>query len=357
MIYASIINSVQTKFQPGWEYFKHHNYADQIEYELDKELSPDTKYILPMFYCHETLYDQQKWIDETNSFLMFYKEFINQKNVYPIVVDILEANANIKQNVSQLKCDKRFDLITADRNNSTWNLENINCHFANFWGYKMPAHEYPIEYIPNRVYINLNNVARYHRCELLQQLIDADLLKKGWNTFGDKFDNYKWYAIDKPNNSIHKTKFDVLDIDNLKNANPNGVVPVDHCKQSFIYIATETLIDNDRMFFSEKVYKPISIGMPFMVLGNCGTLAVLKEEGYRTFDEWIDESYDLNLPIDERISIIIKNIQMLDKLDLQKLRKEMMPNIRHNQNVYRSYHQQPNNVRKRIEEVCQQRLL
>ena len=54
------------------------------------------------------------------------------------------------------------------------------------------------------------------------------------------------------------------------------------------YLTTETHVDNNVLFISEKTYKPISIGMPFMSLGNPGTLEYLRSKGFITFSDWID---------------------------------------------------------------------
>lgn len=43
---------------------------------------------------------------------------------------------------------------------------------------------------------------------------------------------------------------------------------------------------------TEKTYKPISAGMPFVMVASQGFLYRLRKMGFRTFHPWIDESYD-----------------------------------------------------------------
>ena len=43
---------------------------------------------------------------------------------------------------------------------------------------------------------------------------------------------------------------------------------------------------------TEKIYKPISAGMPFVMVASQGFLYRLRKMGFRTFHPWIDESYD-----------------------------------------------------------------
>ena len=51
-------------------------------------------------------------------------------------------------------------------------------------------------------------------------------------------------------------------------------------------------MDKGTIFISEKTWKPIMVGHPFIMVGNKNNLKFLKDLGYKTFDKWIDESYD-----------------------------------------------------------------
>jgi hypothetical protein len=71
------------------------------------------------------------------------------------------------------------------------------------------------------------------------------------------------------------------------------------------------------IFLSEKIFKPIACMHPFIIVGNKNSLAKLKSMGYKTFEGYIDESYD-TLSTFERFDAIIKSIkhivEMPDKL-------------------------------------------
>ena len=68
------------------------------------------------------------------------------------------------------------------------------------------------------------------------------------------------------------------------------------------------------LFLSEKVYKPIACFHPFIIMGNKGSLKKLREMGYRTFDGFIDESYD-ELPTFERFDAIIEAIKKINAIE------------------------------------------
>lgn len=63
---------------------------------------------------------------------------------------------------------------------------------------------------------------------------------------------------------------------------------------SYLNIVTETKdINENETFITEKVFKAMMCFQPFVVIGTTGILKELKKLGYKTFDKWIDESYDL----------------------------------------------------------------
>ena len=69
-------------------------------------------------------------------------------------------------------------------------------------------------------------------------------------------------------------------------------VTYDHYLQTDLSLVNETWVNDRTIFVSEKTYKTMSLKHPFLLLGNPGTLAHLRELGYRTFSPHLDESYD-----------------------------------------------------------------
>jgi hypothetical protein len=57
-------------------------------------------------------------------------------------------------------------------------------------------------------------------------------------------------------------------------------------------VVTETIFDYPHTFRTEKIWKPILMAHPFVVAANSGYLRDLKNAGFRTFGQLIDESYD-----------------------------------------------------------------
>jgi len=64
----------------------------------------------------------------------------------------------------------------------------------------------------------------------------------------------------------------------------------------------------DPLFISEKTFKPIIYGHPFIVFGTHSTLKVLREKGFDTFPELFDESYDNEEDSLKRAKLVIEQV-------------------------------------------------
>jgi hypothetical protein len=69
--------------------------------------------------------------------------------------------------------------------------------------------------------------------------------------------------------------------------------------------------------FTEKIWRCLAFGKPFMLLSGAGSMQLLRDHGFRTFSPWIDESYDTMTQPMDRIRAIQKEIDRLDSLDCQ----------------------------------------
>lgn len=91
---------------------------------------------------------------------------------------------------------------------------------------------------------------------------------------------------------------------------------------SGINIITETIVDADNTlensthFFTEKIFKSIIYGMPFLVVGRPGFLSCLKKCGYKTFSSLWDESYDNIIDWNTRREAIIEVMKYINSLSI-----------------------------------------
>lgn len=84
---------------------------------------------------------------------------------------------------------------------------------------------------------------------------------------------------------------------------------------TYFSLVTETVFHYPYSFRTEKIWKPIFIGHPFVVVSNCGYYRDLHNLGFRTFGNLIDESFDLienNQDRIEQISCLVEDLCQQD---------------------------------------------
>ena len=94
----------------------------------------------------------------------------------------------------------------------------------------------------------------------------------------------------------------------------------DESAESLLYLVTETVATGRRWHLTEKTFKPIALGMPFVIVGTKGSLEYLRSYGFRTFGDIWDESYD-DADDDVRIEKIAKLLKDLDDLSAEQKQK------------------------------------
>jgi len=110
----------------------------------------------------------------------------------------------------------------------------------------------------------------------------------------------------------------------------------DEAAESLLYLVTETVATGQRLHLTEKTFKPIAMGMPFIIVGTQGSLKYLREYGFKTFEGVWDESYD-DANDDVRIERIASLLRSLDELSVaakQDLFEQCIPIIEHNWNHF-----------------------
>ena len=73
---------------------------------------------------------------------------------------------------------------------------------------------------------------------------------------------------------------------------------------------------------SEKVLKPMAFRQPFVVWGLQGYLKWLRTWGFETFNNCIDESYDLEEDNEKRLEMVVKEVDRLIELDPDHFKDE-----------------------------------
>ena len=200
-----------------------------------------------------------------------------------------------------------------------------------------------VEYKPNKLFLTLNRNVRNHKLLMLAALIKYDLLDQGIYSCG-KIRNVEWITeyLNYPLTQEEISRLYSIEMTSpdkeISNGGINNIVWAytdADVENTFLSLVTESLVDG--LFFSEKTFKPIVAGQPFIILAGSGHLELLKKFGYKTFSDYWDESYDIEIDLVKRVEKIIQVLQYLNSLSTEKLisiRQSMIPILEHNQKVF-----------------------
>ena len=195
-------------------------------------------------------------------------------------------------------------------------------------------------------YNHLTSKLRSYRLHLVANLIEQDLLPYGHVSL---FHNGWKETIEDPENLLDnrarlkiynalKDRTEPLIIDT---AEPNGSlsanVVFEDLTSALFHVVTETVYFMPKLHLTEKVFKPIVAKRPFLLVSTPGSLAYLKSYGFRTFDRWIDESYDQEpdhyIRI-EKITFELAKLCAMPPALLKQMHQEMQEVLEYNFNHF-----------------------
>jgi len=106
---------------------------------------------------------------------------------------------------------------------------------------------------------------------------------------------------------------------------------------SYLEVVNETVFDSvSGLFITEKTFRAIAMGHIFLICGQPGLLEHLKQEGFQTFDDLFDESYDSIRSFSQRWAIIKKNLQLwisMSEIEKKSYYMKSFDKLVHNQNL------------------------
>jgi len=88
--------------------------------------------------------------------------------------------------------------------------------------------------------------------------------------------------------------------------NNHKLINTDFYTNAYFNFVVETHFDSNTCFLTEKTFKPILNLQPFIIIGNPGSLQLLKDLGYKTFEDVIKESYDSEIDHRDRMGSLVK---------------------------------------------------
>lgn len=98
--------------------------------------------------------------------------------------------------------------------------------------------------------------------------------------------------------------------------------------REYLEYALELIVEttSNFIFITEKTVRPLSAGMPFLMVSAPKTLQYLRDIGFQTYNNYIDESYDDELDLDKRIDLVTDLLSTISKdnlIDIRNKTKDM----------------------------------
>ena len=154
---------------------------------------------------------------------------------------------------------------------------------------------------PDKEFLCLNRRMFHHKYRIIEELFNRGLL-------GDT--RFTWVDNYVPPNKISKKLISELNIniDTFDGIQLEGdvmygsqlsyhdeflfTINPEWYYRSKVDIITETILDDDAIHITEKTFKAIYLGRPFVISASKGHLKALRGMGFKTFDSVINEEYD-----------------------------------------------------------------
>lgn len=115
--------------------------------------------------------------------------------------------------------------------------------------------------------------------------------------------------------------------------NLSKIIPISVYNQTAYSIVAETNAENDFVFHTEKIVKPILAQRLFIVIASYNYLKNLRSLGFKTFDCIIDESYDQEPDNIKRYNLACEQILRLSQLPQEEVLEKIKPIVEHNKKI------------------------
>jgi hypothetical protein len=100
---------------------------------------------------------------------------------------------------------------------------------------------------------------------------------------------------------------------------------------TYFSLVTETVFNYPYSFRTEKIWKPIAMGHPWIAVANCGYYRDMHNLGFKTFGHVIDQSFDTIQDNQLRLQRIAQVVTDLCTQDLASFLKECYNVCKYNQ--------------------------
>jgi hypothetical protein len=236
-----------------------------------------------------------------------------------------------------------------------FNFRNIKCD--------------PVQYhdrYRSKKFTALVRMHKFWRANTMSKIWEHGNNQEGYFGYGNEIDsgeteNDNPISVDEFGNLRELTRLFLKELpfkaDNLSSQNHNNHLMgvYDHFTNSYLNIVLESHMDvdgSDGAFLTEKTFKPIKNAQPFIIFGGPHSLQLLRNLGYRTFDNVLDGSYDNIKDTTRRweaaINLTLQLINLNNK-QLNDMYRSCHDDLIHNQTLF--LENKKNRILKLLEDI------
>lgn len=257
------------------------------------------------------------WFD----FGIDYFELLNSETIKKIQDNKITILFYYHEGDNPARIKTRLDELVI-KHNLRWNCyrfisANTQAQFLENCAY-FPDHEFffryvnrdqpcaPSMFLPSYEFTAINRLHKWWRASVMSDLTHSGLLDNSLVSYNTEKGHVLDDETDNPleldcvpgwrENTVKFADYQIVcDHLSAKQHNDHHSVNVDLYHKSKCSIVLETHFDVDQSggaFLTEKTFKPIKYGQPFVIVGGPGSLQTLRDCGYKVFDQVIDNQYD-----------------------------------------------------------------
>lgn len=215
----------------------------------------------------------------------------------------------------------------------------------------------------SKKFLCFNRTPRPHRIILLYLAIKNNWLENGLFSFIFPFYENSIGSMESVKNTIFSTYPEELNLDyytkkicemlpyeldtqqlpsNQKNGFQSNNNNIDFYLDTYLHIVSETsfFVGNDCPTLTEKTFRPICNLQPFIQIGDAHSLKLLKNLGFKTFEPYINESYDEEIDPRERMNLIEKELNRINSMTDEEIHEwyhSMMDILIYNQEHMKTF--------------------
>jgi hypothetical protein len=208
-----------------------------------------------------------------------------------------------------------------------------------------------VKNLPQTRWQNFNNMNiiklafEHNGADVMERPIDLHFLPKAYETPAFR------------NNIDHLPSAGTVKFNLFNNTWGDAVVDGTAYRDTYFSLVTETVFNYPYSFRTEKIWKPVAVGHPWIAVANRGFYRDIRNLGFKTFGHVIDESFDAIDNSQDRIERVAEVVEDLCQQDLASFYKECYNVCKYNQELYTEMrHQVPRELPNQFHQFINQHI-